>query len=55
MRAVGEKCNGRGKKKLKGVSQPLQEKNTIGEPQTPKMWLISCHIFPISKTFLCGI
>ena len=52
MRAVGEKRNGRGKKKLEGVWQPLQEKNTIGEPQTPKVWFISCHLFPYIHNIL---
>ena len=47
MRAVGEKCIGRGKKKLEGVSQPLQENNTIGESQTPKMWFISLSYVPL--------
>lgn len=52
MRAVGENCIGRGKKKLEGVSQPLQENNTIGESQTPKMWFISCHMFPYIQNIL---
>ena len=47
-----ENCIGRGKKKLEGVSQPLQENNTIGESQTPKMWFISCHMFPYIQNIL---
>lgn len=52
MLAVGRKWIGKGKKKLEGTSQLFQENNAVREPQTPKMWLISCSIFPMQNLLL---
>ena len=50
--AVGKKYIGRSEKKLEGVSQLLQENIALGEPQTPKVWLFSCHMFPYIQNIL---
>lgn len=39
-------------KKLEGISQLLQENNVVGEPQTLKMWLLSCYMFANPKCSL---
>lgn len=49
---LGKSVMGEARRSWKVFWQPLQGKNIIGEPQTPKNGFISCHIFPYIHSIL---